>query len=64
MKVRRKDISFMAFMKTKLFEIYLVTWTMSLNSLKDSMSLQMLGNFESNWVKKGRPAIFDRLSYS
>ena len=38
----------MAFMKTKPFEIYLVTPTMSLNSLKDSMSLQNAGNFESN----------------
>ena len=45
MKVRRKDTSLMAFMKTKPFEIYLVTWKMSLNSLKDSMSLQNAGQF-------------------
>ena len=31
---------FHGFMKTKPFEIYLMTRTMSLNSLKDSMSLQ------------------------
>ena len=29
------------------FEIYLMTRTMSLNSLKDSMSLQNAGNFEA-----------------
>ena len=45
MKVRRKDTSFMAFMKAKPFEIYLVTGTMSLNSLKDSMSFQNAGQF-------------------
>ena len=45
MKVMRKDTSFMAFMKTKPFKIYFVTWTMNLNSLKDSMSLQNAGQF-------------------
>ena len=44
-EVRRKDTSFMAFMKTKLFEIYLVTQIMSLNPLKDLMSLQNAGQF-------------------
>ena len=37
-----------------------MTRTMSLNPLKVQCHFKMLDNFESNWVKKGRPASFDR----
>ena len=52
-KSEKEGYQFHGFYEDQTVRDILGDWTMSLKSLKDSMSLQNAGQFESNWVKKG-----------